>query len=764
MRNEDKFKNIIRDVGYDPFFVHYQNAEQIHMYRKYCSSVGHSQIIIDATGSVVKNFTKCGFEKTKNIFLYEAIVYDRVKNHSFTITNMLSERHNTISIANWLANWMSCNVPMPKMTVCDQSLALLSAIIRTFTQYTSLKSYVDACADILTNKVSKDSHWLPQCYVKLDIAHFMKLASKWPPLKRLQRKVREVILRTIGNLVKCEDIENVYALLLSLFIAVSNSSRGVDKNTGNETSCEKHCRRLLEIASTGIVELDEKLDEILEETEKDSITATSEEQNDDYQLGLSEKNPFQTWAEKVYEESKLWINEDGNDINPLYAPEIVPHLIKMMKLLPLWSYIMVPFFGYGEGVSSSAAVESSFNKLKNGTFKHITLPTDLETFLENHMLSLRGASLLHSTDESRYQVVNELEEQNYELLRSPSSNCNYERPTNQTDNLLELQTTKQYTAMQSSTINLREVKCPLCKSGSLPSTNGAHKCSVCSIPVHALLECSMYQVDDETLRICLNCYESNEKIREDEATDNWSRRSKKQLKSSSYSVPNPHLRHIDISNPRNPFNLPLLKNGSRAEEIKSCYLKSINENVILSNTCAFDSIASLLMVSFCDSKNYSNKILEDKTYFVDFISKLVSNGISKSTYMKRAEIIISHLKPNIEKLEYNTSIAICDTTPKTILKSILSEFPTFVEKSSCTNNKCAKYQETCTPVNIITYNTTNGDIHGLQKHINNMKMEEVLCNNINEIDQSQCTNLKKISYELSSMHLFIEILLWKGNI
>jgi len=138
-------------MGFDPFFIYYYNPEQIHMYRQYCRSVTYPQIIIDATGSVVKNFMKFGLEKTKTLFLYTAVVYDIEKNHSFAVNNMLSESHNTIAISNWLANWMASNVPQPKQTVCDQSLTLLSAIVKTFTQYSSLQIYIEVCADIITN-------------------------------------------------------------------------------------------------------------------------------------------------------------------------------------------------------------------------------------------------------------------------------------------------------------------------------------------------------------------------------------------------------------------------------------------------------------------------------------------------------------------------------------------------------------------------------------------------------------------------------------
>lgn len=110
--------------------------------------------------------------------------------------------------------------------------------------------------------------------------------------------------------------------------------------------------------------------------------------------GLNEfDNPFQSWANNIYMEGRNYIKE-GSGINPLYIPSLAPIHIKIMKLLPLWSGIMTPVFGYGDEISSSAAIESSFKKLKTVTFKHKSIPTDLEIFLENHIQSLKGASIL----------------------------------------------------------------------------------------------------------------------------------------------------------------------------------------------------------------------------------------------------------------------------------------------------------------------------------------------------------------------------------
>jgi hypothetical protein len=88
--------------------------------------------------------------------------------------------------------------------------------------------------------------------------------------------------------------------------------------------------------------------------------------------------------------------------------------------------------------------------------------------------------------------------------------------------------------------------------------------------------------------------------------------------------------------------LPLLKNGSLrtpSGELKSCMVKNFGQ-VILCNTCAFDTIASILMVTNCDSVNYNIAISGKEIVFMKFITGIVKNGISAKTYSIRAEILV----------------------------------------------------------------------------------------------------------------------------
>jgi hypothetical protein len=62
--------------------------------------------------------------------------------------------------------------------------------------------------------------------------------------------------------------------------------------------------------------------------------------------------------------------------------------------------------------------------------------------------------------------------------------------------------------------------------------------------------------------------------------------------------------------------------------------------VILCNTCAFDSIASILMVAYCNSIKYNTAIGGKENVFLKFITRIVKNGISAKVYSTRAEILV----------------------------------------------------------------------------------------------------------------------------
>jgi hypothetical protein len=92
----------------------------------------------------VKKISSLWGRQTKNIYLYEIIVHDHVLDLQYPIAHMLSEQHD-----NSISHWLRDVGQVPKIVITDQSIALMSAVVRAFTRYTSLNVYLQVCASII---------------------------------------------------------------------------------------------------------------------------------------------------------------------------------------------------------------------------------------------------------------------------------------------------------------------------------------------------------------------------------------------------------------------------------------------------------------------------------------------------------------------------------------------------------------------------------------------------------------------------------------
>lgn len=215
--------NCIHNISIDPFFVHYWTNHQMQIYKKYCST-NTSAIYIDATGSIVKKLMKIDNSLSKHIFLYQAVI--NYNGNQFSITQMLSESHTTNNIHFWLLEWCRMGAPYPREIVVDSSKALLNAIIRCFTSYATIKDYANAC------KIKT----MPECYVRIDNAHCIKIYSNF--LKNLPRRIKVFYMAAIGQLIMCRNIEDATIIFRAILTVARSETEGGLIN-GEETYCEK---------------------------------------------------------------------------------------------------------------------------------------------------------------------------------------------------------------------------------------------------------------------------------------------------------------------------------------------------------------------------------------------------------------------------------------------------------------------------------------------------------------------------------------------
>lgn len=115
------------------------------------------------------------------MFLYE-LQLSFIETPSVPIGHMISEKHDTESIRQWLMRWKLDLGSQVHEFVSDQSLALMAAAVMAFTQFKSLQRYIEECIKILNGMAFE----LPQCFIRNDVAHFMKNISTWKPLKDLK--------------------------------------------------------------------------------------------------------------------------------------------------------------------------------------------------------------------------------------------------------------------------------------------------------------------------------------------------------------------------------------------------------------------------------------------------------------------------------------------------------------------------------------------------------------------------------------------------
>lgn len=113
----------------------------------------------------------------------------------------------------------------------DQSLALLIAAVRTFTQYSSLSKYIDICSSLIMNEPGSE---IPLCMVRNDFNLIMHLISTWPELKSSTFRVKNVYMRSIGLVVvstKFTDIKYLLQMIFTVAIHETDGNNYINENT-----------------------------------------------------------------------------------------------------------------------------------------------------------------------------------------------------------------------------------------------------------------------------------------------------------------------------------------------------------------------------------------------------------------------------------------------------------------------------------------------------------------------------------------------------
>lgn len=174
MKGTSPYNNILQDIGYDKFFLHYWAAPEVNSYRNYCKNIKIPTISIDATSGLIKSINLISGGQTGSLFLYQVCVMDYISRSQFAFAHIISKRYDNNSIAHWLTEWVRSGIISSKIVVVDQSLAFMITAVKAYTQYSSLNKYIDICSSLILNEPGYE---VPLCMVRNDFNHIMHLIS-----------------------------------------------------------------------------------------------------------------------------------------------------------------------------------------------------------------------------------------------------------------------------------------------------------------------------------------------------------------------------------------------------------------------------------------------------------------------------------------------------------------------------------------------------------------------------------------------------------
>ncbi|CAI6376135.1 unnamed protein product [Macrosiphum euphorbiae] len=315
----------IHNIGCDPLCVHYWTNHQLLIYRdlhkEYC------RLSVDATGSLVKKLKRTSLNLISgDIFLYEAVVSQGFGH--FPVSQMISERHDTITISFWLDLWIKSGANPPNEAVSDCSKALLGAMCRSFCSC-DLRTYVKNCFSNLNGSTCD----IPPCFIRIDVSHMIKLFCRLKILNEIRNKrLKEFYVRGFRLLLTSTTLEMFKQILKSLMTVILSYTDGYldDNNTKPNSSESSRIFLLSLIDSTSYNENNS------EELEIHHLENASEEL-DENPITIYEQDEVKIFIDEVENESNIDALIEGNRESAYYLPGLIKDLKRYCYDFPLWT-------------------------------------------------------------------------------------------------------------------------------------------------------------------------------------------------------------------------------------------------------------------------------------------------------------------------------------------------------------------------------------------------------------------------------------------
>lgn len=569
MKRQGRYVGSIHLVAADPVVVSYSSPTQMQLNNTICAN-GYSRQTVDATGGCASRIERLD-GLSCNLLLYQ--VTGENSEGTVPLNQMISERQDAALITFWLHDAVRKGYTIPDEVVCDDSKALLCALSRAMGLCGSSMEYKEICFQYLSGKSKK----LPRCFIRNDLAHFLKNAQNWKIWKTgTSPLVKTHLIRWLGLLIKCRSFEEFQQILEELLTVSAAETAGNDSNL-NPTPAAIIKKRL-----NGMVAGTEMPAQVMAEpAEEDANVPHEEDADDPHEDEDDSPESIKEWRDAVRERALRKAGVQGDDANAYHHRLFFEKVCKIAIDFVFWSAVMVDPFKSPYPTGVSAHVEGYFAVVKGHTFKDEVLPIDVNKFVGIHLSSIMGhvaMSSIPSTDTSQHKEQSPMSEENPSQTDQTKSNSSDEEDGSQG------------------------------KTGTSDKNNKA----------------------------------------ELDSRENWrgvgDKKKEEKPSKSKYLQNHPEIEieSLDILNP--PKNY-FLRNGvytgfhSIAEHSK----------VQVTNTCAFDSMAQILMIAVIEYPLFRRHVQQNmaESAALKLVWELAHVGAGKETYATRCKALVV---PDVSKL------------------------------------------------------------------------------------------------------------------
>ena len=149
---------------------------------------------IHAAGRFVVTVEIIPGQHSSPIFLYNVTV--NILEKIFSLTQMLSSKHDVITIYLWLRSWINSGAAIPVEIVADCSKALLNALCKAFNNR-YYATYLDDCLILLEKSDVAPNQNKPPCLMKRDKNHTIKAPTRWDEFHN-NPVIKAFYLRIVG--------------------------------------------------------------------------------------------------------------------------------------------------------------------------------------------------------------------------------------------------------------------------------------------------------------------------------------------------------------------------------------------------------------------------------------------------------------------------------------------------------------------------------------------------------------------------------------